>query len=784
MIKANFYLFILSLINNARNHFGNKFSQMKKVILLILCLLSVKPASSQTGWVSKFFNNVNSISKIIKRDNNNFIALCGTSKFFFKSSDAGNNWTSTPDFCFDSSYSLYNGQFINSQTGWVIGSEVNGNGVILKTTNGGNNWERQSTGFNIYHCFCICFLDENTGWIGSAGNAVGYLMKTTNGGINYTKQDFPGVLQIRSIKFFDNDNGWILGLYGLLSKTSDGGITWVSKAIPGYTQYDDLFAVDESEAWALINIVNSSMVYSRCFKTLDGGSNWNLMLNYTDGLTTNGHSFWKINFINSSTGFVNGEFNFIFKTTNSGVSWNKINMVSSVSFYTQISSILPISSNEIFAGGGYNGLGSYDPFSFILRSTDTGSNWVTNMSSQHYSFVDIHFKNIMNGLAVTNSGRIFKTIDNGSNWIQTLSNDSFNVSNFAFANDNEGNAFGSGKILKTTDYGSHWRVIQSPSDNIILNSRFLNNQTGFAFGNKATVLKSTDSGNNWNLIQVPLSDSFNFVSNSFINENTGWILARRMWVSFPPYSENYHTKIIKTTNAGENWTVNCYLIYSDIYSKINFFNNNDGWMTSSNKIFKTSNSGVSWQLFSSGIFYSINCIAMTDQNTGWIGGMHIVNGNLNGDVYKTTNGGLNWFVQFNKYGNYVRSMYFLNSTTGWFCGDKSSIYETTNGGNVGIINSVSDIPESFSLSQNYPNPFNPVTVIRYSIPSNIKDEMPNVKLIVYNVIGQEVSVLVNENQYAGSYSVNFNGSNLSSGLYFYKLTVGNYTETKRMILLK
>jgi hypothetical protein len=89
------------------------------------------------------------------------------------------------------------------------------------------------------------------------------------------------------------------------------------------------------------------------------------------------------------------------------------------------------------------------------------------------------------------------------------------------------------------------------------------------------------------------------------------------------------------------------------------------------------------------------------------------------------------------------------------------------------------IPVQFELSQNYPNPFNPTTTIKYSIPEN-----SYVSLNIYNILGQEVSELVNNYQASGSYSVNFNSSGLSSGIYFYKLTAGSNTQVNKMLLLK
>lgn len=104
--------------------------------------------------------------------------------------------------------------------------------------------------------------------------------------------------------------------------------------------------------------------------------------------------------------------------------------------------------------------------------------------------------------------------------------------------------------------------------------------------------------------------------------------------------------------------------------------------------------------------------------------------------------------------------------------------------NLTSISSISHNPESFSLSQNYPNPFNPSTVINYTIPSNSKSQMSNVKLVIYNSLGREVATLVNENQNQGSYSVEWNASGFSSGIYFYELEAVGLVETKRMILVK
>lgn len=85
----------------------------------------------------------------------------------------------------------------------------------------------------------------------------------------------------------------------------------------------------------------------------------------------------------------------------------------------------------------------------------------------------------------------------------------------------------------------------------------------------------------------------------------------------------------------------------------------------------------------------------------------------------------------------------------------------------------------FSISQNYPNPFNPSTTIHYSLP-----QPGIVRLTVYDLVGREVTTLVNEQKEAGHYTVDFNGEGLASGMYLYRLSAGPYTQIKRMMLAK
>ena len=101
-----------------------------------------------------------------------------------------------------------------------------------------------------------------------------------------------------------------------------------------------------------------------------------------------------------------------------------------------------------------------------------------------------------------------------------------------------------------------------------------------------------------------------------------------------------------------------------------------------------------------------------------------------------------------------------------------------------IDESGNNLPMDFSLNQNYPNPFNPTTTISYTIPKVETLHVMSVNLAIYDVLGNELTTLVNEEQGSGTYKVQFDASNLSSGVYYYQLKSGNFVEIKKMLLMK
>ena len=219
---------------------------------------------------------------------------------------------------------------------------------------------------------------------------------------------------------------------------------------------------------------------------------------------------------------------------------------------------------------------------------------------------------------------------------------------------------------------------------------------------------------------------------------------------------------------------------------LNFVNENTGYVVCRNatgvprNIFKTTNGGLNW--IDLGLtflnFSYVSKIQFFNASTGYL---FAVKGAANSEAYflTTTNGGLNWSVSMPGVANGIYDAFFINNMTGWACGGEGTILKTTNFGSVFVKTVSTEVPGKYLLFQNYPNPFNPVTSIKYQVESS-----KQIKLVVFDILGKEIATLVNEKQQPGTYEVNWNASLYPSGVYFYKLTSGDFSETKKALLIK
>ncbi|MGB5528708.1 MAG: T9SS type A sorting domain-containing protein, partial [Ignavibacteriaceae bacterium] len=256
------------------------------------------------------------------------------------------------------------------------------------------------------------------------------------------------------------------------------------------------------------------------------------------------------------------------------------------------------------------------------------------------------------------------------------------------------------------------------------------------------------------------------------------------------YISPYEYYIIKrTTNGGNTWTT----VGSGtqiILEAVCFADESIGFTVGhhvnipGSGIRKTTNGGLNWSSIGSGFNIStLYDIFSPDANNVTAIGASA----YGGIIFNSTDGGANWSADLKGTTAVLYGTSFANTNNGFAVGEGGVIL-TTADSNVTFISETHDnkVPAEFLLSQNYPNPFNPVTKIKFEIPAPLNPSQGGtlVHLVVYDILGREVATLVNEEKPNGEYEVEFDGADLPSGIYFYQLRAGQYSETKKMILLK
>jgi photosystem II stability/assembly factor-like uncharacterized protein len=414
----------------------------------------------------------------------------------------------------------------------------------------------------------------------------------------------------------------------------------------------------------------------------------------------------------------------------------------------------------------------------MFPGTDTVFSWRYVQTLVYYYITSVFFYDSMSGWATHGNGGVLRTKDSGFNWdsTQLKPNGGGPTTGVFFINKYTGWAVGSmGLIRKSTNSGINW-VNQ---DFLIYagyytSVHFFNENTGIIAGSKysmyAYVIKTTNGGNNWSekyIASIPQNTEL--TRQWWINDDTGWI--------------GGYDILLKTTDGGETFTDYFYTIpptsnghaaFLDLY----FWDNATGWICGGNldhkNIYKTTNAGLNWVFQDNPVapqyFPQINGIIFISPDTGWASsyaGMLIV----------TTNGGANWVVD--KYTDETTRFSAYNKSKIWCGSAHGRIWYTLVNNTVGIIKEENQLPKDFMLFQNYPNPFNFTTIINYQI-----NKKNHVKLIIYDISGHEISVLVNNSQNPGFYTIEWNAANFSSGIYFYRLQTGDFSQTRKMVLIK
>jgi photosystem II stability/assembly factor-like uncharacterized protein len=409
----------------------------------------------------------------------------------------------------------------------------------------------------------------------------------------------------------------------------------------------------------------------------------------------------------------------------------------------------------------------------LSASRENYSQWTLQNYDTNYALTNINFLNEHTGFAggarlyftdFTSKGVIYKTTNAGTNWNIVFLDTNILINGVYCLNSDTCLAYGGyytlqPKMLRSTNGGNNWYYINTGEITSSINS--LNFFGNIAFATcKNGIYKSTNNGNNW----ANVLPQFGYDAGSFfLNSNTGWC-----------NYDNGH--IFKTTNSGINWQ----LVYSNpaySYGQEMFFTDaNTGYAILDSgfisKILKTSDGGTNWIVLNPGLINYFKSIFFVNENTGYISG----NG---GNVTKTTDAGNSWAISWTGWGTSWNDIHFLDPYVGYVCGDNSIILKTTNGGFIGIPPISTEIPKDFTLYQNYPNPFNPTTNIKFSIP-----KAAFVTLAVYDMLGREIQTLVSENLSPATYEVKWDAAQFSSGIYFYKLLTSDFALVKKMSVIK
>ncbi|MCB0728574.1 MAG: T9SS type A sorting domain-containing protein [Ignavibacteriae bacterium] len=360
-------------------------------------------------------------------------------------------------------------------------------------------------------------------------------------------------------------------------------------------------------------------------------------------------------------------------------------------------------------------------------------------------------------------GGVFLTTNGGSTW--TSVNNGFpaiHVYALIFiGSELYAGTFGSG-VFRSNNNGKSWNSLNSGLTNLNILSFVKSGSNLFAGTYGGGVFLSTNNGASWTQRNAGLPS--NSQISALIMFNTTL------------FAGTYTDQVFRSTNNGLNWTLaNNGLPNSDVVA-FSILGNTlfSASRAFGNSIYKTTDNGITWIPSNSGLRNDYFCVSLC------VEGSNIFTGSDGVGVYLSTNSGANWtavnsgltdasVLTLSVYGDYLYA-----GTAGGIGVWKRPLSEIISIQNISTI-----VPNNYRLEQNYPNPFNPVTKIEFSIP-----KQGDVKITVYNSLGKEVASLLDQKLSAGIYNVHFDGTNNSSGVYFYIFEMDDFVQTKSMVLLK
>ena len=714
------------------------------IIILIIMLLLLLPGKNDLNAQTSFFwqhplptgNQLEAV-KFINQQTGIAVGAAGT---IMKTTNGGLNWSVQPSPIY--AY-LWDVTYVDANIWVIAGVDVSSgnNGIILRSTNGGTAWTivQNQSGANYKG---VDFPSPNAGYVVGAGT----IHKSTDQGATWVLQP-TGVGNFYTVDFYDDLFGAAAGINSLRT-TTNGGLNWIAHTGVIENMFDLCAGISCTDPQTVVGVVGSYPSY--VIRTTNMGQNWS---SYRNFFHLNGEIIRDMEMINS-TGFIVSNNGRILKSTTGGLNWSMDTSFMLPNPRGPLFKCVNMLDENIIYLSGAGGA--------VLISSNSGLSW-NYLTGYQTDLTGIQFVNDNTGYSIGESGVFFKTTNSGNNWIESQTGFIRNLNSLYFTDVNTGYAAGdSGIVIKTINGGTNWIAQLSGTDKNLLSIVFANSTTGYATGGEqnngqGVILKTTNAGQNW--VTQLSGSSMNFTSLYFLNLDTGFAVT--------------NSNLFKTSNGGINWNAIAGPEGYDIY----FANSLTGYTTGSNlNVYKSTDGGNNWFVVRAGNNDGYRSIQ-------FFGEFGIACG-YNGNIMKTTNGGVNWVVFAKITENSLSSLYFTNENTGYVVGYYGTILKTTNGGLSFLHTNNEIIPQKYLLHHNYPNPFNPSTKIKFEVPVNLAGRNSNVKLIIFDVQGREISRLVDEELNAGVYEVTFDGSMFSSGIYFCRLETEGFSETGKMIMIK
>ncbi|MGE5437819.1 MAG: YCF48-related protein [Syntrophothermus sp.] len=733
---------------------------MKKLfVFIIISSIAVFPQEMRKV-LAQSYSSLSSVSFV----DQNIGWMTGSYEGVYKTTNAGISWEKV-NYVLGAPVTYYANQFFSATTGYIAGG-TSTKSVLKKTTDGGVTWT-ELTFPTAYSIKDISFNDEQTGWALASTDDTASVYKTVDGGANWTQVLFDPIGDLEALDMLPNGRGIAAGgRVGAMSLwyTADG-TTWTKAPVPplggfSYTRIDihDVDVVNDNMMYAVGWGSSIGMQPSILLKSTNGGASWTYMTQAVENRTY--QNLNAVYFKDENNGIALGggayEGTIGLKTTDGGVNW--IPQATNLGF--TVYSCAATSDAIYFVGGEGN----------VGKTTDMGTTCTLLTPTPGGSLRAI---NIINNVVYATgfNGVFFKSTDKGNHWRGSYAASGkicTNVNSMSFINENIGFLARSYRhITKTTDGGTSWSNIMNDTNVVGMQNEgiyFFDENNGVVAGRSASnvdiIYKTTNSGLEWSSVGLLANENLNSVT--FSGANNGVIAGN-------------DNKMLYTTNGGVNWTIATHDIPSgtEVEMKTAAFLTPTKVIAVGEKAYLISeDAGATWKFKTiTGLTSTLEGVAFKSATEGIaVGGKFIFKTTDGGDTWTNINDtlvtGNNSFydVAYDQEGNY------------WIAGGSSEIftnYVFTD------VNDIVNVPTQFTLSQNYPNPFNPSTIIKFSVASEVK-----VSLRVYDILGNLVTELLNENKPAGEYQVEFNASKLSSGIYFCVMNAGEKLFTTKMSLIK